>query len=252
MRYEIVKIPEMRQREAEAWLRFVAEAETERAFQARVFQTVFEYSDDDFERVVDAFDAAGGSAGFAFLGQDVHEHAAHIEYVDGQGQEVVAHGHRHGGFADVSYEVAHKELGRGLDAIEDATGISPNGASFPGIEASAGAAQAAADLGLEWIIGRTEAAPAGLDILPLENTRPFTATGLLEDGMTPTAAFDELREAIRPDRTFLFHPPHLAYYDAFEEFTSFLKTLGPVKPSEQATEGGNGVVLDCTRPLKLA
>jgi len=240
----------MRQREADAWLEFIADADTERALRARIFQTVFEYTLEDVREVCDLFSDADASAGFAFLGADVGDHADSISHVHDSEHEVVYHGHRHGRFGDLGFETAREEIGTGKDAIDDVTGDEGRGIYMPNLSASEGTLEAAADLGLDWLIGQTDSpAPDGLRILEL--TDPYTETGILEGGATPDETFERLRESAVPGKTYVFHPPHAEYYDAMGEFEAWVQDVQPVSPSQQVDDGGVGVVLDCTRPLKL-
>lgn len=243
-------IPSMRQREANAWLEFIADAETERALRARIFQTVFEYTLEDVTGVTELFSDAGASAGFAFLGADVGDHADSIAHVHDSEHEVVYHGHRHGRFGDLDYETAREEIAAGKEALDGVTGDEGRGIYIPNLSASAGTLEAAADLGLDWLVGTTEAdPPQGLTVLEL--TDPYTETGILEGGATPEETFRRLRESAEPGKTYVFHPPHDEYYDATDEFEAWVRDVQPVAPSEQVDDGGIGVVLDCTRPLKL-
>jgi hypothetical protein len=243
-------VPEMRQREANAWLEFIADAENERSLRARIFQTVFEYTLEDVRAVCDLFSDADATAGFAFLGADVADHEESIAHVAGSPHEVVYHGHRHGRFGELDYETAHEEIATGIDAIDGVTGEPGRGIYVPNLSASEGTLRAAADLGLDYLVGQpAAAAPEGLTVLEL--TDPYTATGTLEGGATPEETFEELRDSVADGKTYVFHPPHLENYDAMEEFEAFVRDVQPVSPAEQLDEGGVGVVLDCTRPLKL-
>jgi hypothetical protein len=244
-------VPETRKREADAWLEFIADADDERSLRARIFQTVFEYTLEDVTGVCDLFDDAGATAGFAFLGADVADHEETIRHVAGSTHEVVYHGQRHGRFGDgLDYETAHREIEAGKEALDGVTGEAGRGIYVPNLSASDGTLRAAADLGLEYLVGQPEAAPPeGLTVLEL--TDPYTATGTLEGGATPAETFEELRESVADGKTYVFHPPHLENYDAMDEFEAFVRDVQPVSPAEQLDDGGVGVVLDCTRPLKL-
>jgi len=243
-------IPSMREREAEAWLEFIADADDERSLRARIFQTVFEYTLADVEDVCDLFSDADATAGFAFLGADVADHRESIEHVAGSEHEVVYHGHRHGRFGAVDYDTAHEEIETGKMALDEVLDAPGRGIYVPNLSASQGTLDAAADLGMEYLVGTTEATPPeGLTVLHLRE--PYTATGILEGGATPEETFDRLRDSVEAGKSYVFHPPHLENYDAMEEFRAFVEDVQPVAPGTQIEEGGVGVVLDCTRPLKI-
>lgn len=243
-------VPKARQREADAWLEFIADADTEQGLRARIFQTVFEYTVEDLRSVCDLFTDAGATAGFAFLGHDVHDHRESIEHVGDSEHEIVYHGHRHGRFGDVDYDTAHSEIETGKQAIDEATGAEHRGIYVPNLSAGEETLQAAADLGLDYLVGTTASEPpAALTVSEL--TDPYTATGILEGGASPGGTFDELQDAVEEGKTYVFHPPHLENYGAMDEFEAFVRGVQPVSPATQLDEGGVGVVLDCTRPLKL-
>jgi hypothetical protein len=246
-----MQIPQMREREANAWLEFIADAETERELRARIFQTVFEYTVEDVTEVCELLADAGATAGFAFLGHDVNDHADSIERVHDSEHEVVYHGHRHGRFGDVDHDTAREELETGKQHLDRLTGSAGRGVYVPNLSASTGTLRAAADLDMDWLVGTTDATPPD-PLTVLELTGAYTATGILEGGASPAEAFEQLGAEASDGKTYVFHPPHLEYYDAMDEFEAFVADVEPVAPSRQVDRGGVGVVLDCTRPLKLA
>ena len=236
-------------REFETFLSFAAAADSEAALAVRAFHVLAEFRHADFMAVADGLDESGAAASFAFLGRDVERQAETIESVDRAGHEVVLHGHRHVGFASLSYETAMDDLSTGMAAIEDATGITPRGFFAPFRSVSDGTLEAAAELGLEWVLGIADGpVPAGVDLV--QSVYPHD-TRLLEAGDTPEEAFASLTEAAADDGVFLFHPNLLEYYDATAAFWDWVEAIGPVTVETHLADGGVGVVLDCLQPLRV-
>ncbi|MFB6129445.1 MAG: polysaccharide deacetylase family protein [Salinigranum sp.] len=244
-------IPDRLRREVEAYFSFVSNAETERAIQARAYHVIRTFDDDDFASVLDVFEAAGATASVDFLGRDAEEQGAIMAAVDERGHEVVCHGQRHTMFGDLTYEEAHDELSTALDAIEDASGVSPNGFSAPFKQTSEGTLRAAAELGFEWVHGSADDADVPTEIDLVDTVYPHD-TRMLEGGTPTEDAFDRLDEAAVDGATFLFHPNMLQYYGAMEAFEAWIEANDPVSIGEQTAAGeGVGVILDCIRPLRL-
>jgi peptidoglycan/xylan/chitin deacetylase (PgdA/CDA1 family) len=244
-------IPDIRKREVAAYFSFVSTAETQRAIDARTYHVLREYDDADFERVLDTFEAHDATASVAFLGRDAEERASIMAAVEDSGHEVVCHGHRHVKFGDLSYETAHDDLSAALDAIEDASGVTPTGFFAPFKETSAGTLEAAADLGFEWVLGAADEADVPADLDLVDSVYPHD-TRLLEGGTSPEATFDQLADAAESGATFLFHPNMLDYYEANAEFEAWIDSVGPTSIGEQQAENqGVGVVLDCLSPMRI-
>ncbi|WP_332900234.1 polysaccharide deacetylase family protein [Haladaptatus sp. CMSO5] len=244
-------ISDMKRREVEAFLSFVAGAETERAVKARSYHILATYEQEDFERVSDLFTDVGATAGFAFLGRDVDDQAPSIEMVADRGHEVVLHGHRHVKFGGLSYETAHDDLSQGMAAIEDAASVTPTGFFAPFKAVSEGTLKAAAELDLGWVLGKPdEGATVPAEVELIDSVYPHDSR-LLEGGTSPADTFEQLTDAAADGETFLFHPNLLDYYDANDEFAEWIEGVGPVSVGEQVEDGGVGVVLDCLRPLRI-
>lgn len=241
-------ITDVRMRELEAFLSFVATAESDRAIKARSFHALRLFSEDDFRRTASILREAEATAGFAFLGRDIEEHRTSLEYLHGEGHEIVLHGDRHVRFDSISQATAHQDLSRGINAIEDATGITPAGFFAPFSRVNEDTLQAVKELGLDWVMGRTDARiPAGVSLV--ESVYPHD-TRLLEGGMSPNNTFEELHQAAAPDRTFLFHPNMLEYYQAIDEFDDWVQEVTPVTIRDHLDGEGPGIVLDCLQPIK--
>jgi peptidoglycan/xylan/chitin deacetylase (PgdA/CDA1 family) len=240
-----------KRREVEAFLSFVAGAETERAIEARSYHILAEFEREDFERVSDRFTDRGSNASVAFLGRDVDSEAEIVRALADRGHEIVLHGHRHVKFGDLTYDTAHGDLSRGLSAIEDASGVTPTGFFAPFKAVSEGTLRAAGELGLDWVLGDpSDDATVPDEVTLVDSVYPHD-TRLLEGGTSPTETFDELAGKTENGATFLFHPNLVEYYDAAEEFDAWIEATDPVSVREQLADGGVGVVLDCLRPIKV-
>lgn len=247
----MVEISDIKRREVEAFLSFVAGAETERAVKARSYHILATFEQADFRQVSGLFTDADATASVAFLGRDVDDQAESIEMVHDHGHEVVLHGHRHVKFGGLSYETAHDDLSRGMSAIEDATTITPTGFFAPFKAVSEGTLDAASELGLEWVLGKPDDGASVPDDIELVDSVYPHDSRLLEGGESPQATFDTLEDAAAPGETFLFHPNLVEYYDAMDEFAAWIESVEPVSVTTQLSDGGTGVVLDCLRPLRI-
>ncbi|WP_416841276.1 polysaccharide deacetylase family protein [Haloferax sp. DFSO52] len=245
------EISDMKRREVEAFLSFVAGAETDRAVKARSYHILATYDESDFGRVSDLFTDVGATASIAFLGRDVDDQGAYIEMVHDAGHEVTLHGHRHVKFGGLSYDTAYDDLSNGMAAIEDATSITPTGFFAPFKAVSEGTLEAASELGLGWVLGKPdEGASVPDDIELVDSVYPHDSR-LLEGGTPADETFDQLEAAVGDGETFLFHPNLLDYYDAMDEFGDWIEAANPSSVRTQLDEGGVGVVLDCLRPLRI-
>ena len=242
-------VSELRLREVRTYFDVVARGGSERRLRARSFHNLGEWEREDYERLSDALLEAGAAGSFAFLGRDAERYAGTIESLDGAGHEIVLHGYRHVACADVDYDLAHENLSRGLDAIEDATGVTPRGFVSPGQEVNAATLRAVEELGVEWVLGRTDAAiPPGLDFR--EPAHPYDLI-VLNQGADPSEAFERVREQTEPGAALLFHPNMLEYYDALGEFETWIAEATPVPIGDLFEAGGVGLLNDAMRPLRI-
>jgi peptidoglycan/xylan/chitin deacetylase (PgdA/CDA1 family) len=242
-------VPALRRREVETYYGVIARGGSDRRLRARSFHCLGEFDDDDYERLSTALLDAGATSSFSFLGRDAERYAATIESLDAAGHEVVLHGHRHVACADLDYDLAYENLSRGLDAIEDAAGVTPRGFISPGQAVNAATLRAVEELGVEWVLGRTDATvPAGVEFH--EPAHPYDLI-LLNEGADPAETFDRLREQTAPGVAHLVHPNMLAYYDARDEFESWLAETSPVPVGTMIAEGGVGLINDAMRPLRI-
>jgi peptidoglycan/xylan/chitin deacetylase (PgdA/CDA1 family) len=205
----------------------------------------------DFIGALEVFEAAGATASVAFLGRDADRQAETLTAVGERGHEVVCHGHRHVKFGDLSYETAHDDLSRALDAFEAAADVTPSGFFAPFKATSVATLEAAADLGFDWVLGVAAESDVPDGIRLVDSVYPHD-TRLLEGGTPPEETFEQLADEAVDGSTFLFHPNMLEYYDAEAEFAAFVEAVGPTAVGEQVAAGeGVGVVLDCLRPLRI-
>lgn len=241
-------VSELRRRETRAFFEFVSEhVTTDDELDTRTFHTLARYTEGDFRDLSRTFLDAGARASVAVLGRDADERADVIEQLHDDGHEITLHGYRHVRCGDLPYDLAHENLSRGLDAVEDATGIRPVGFFAPFKDVSEGTLRAAADLGFEWILGRSEAAvPEGIDLF--DSVFPHD-TRLLGD-RTSESAFAELADRAAPGETFLFHPNLIEYHGAMEVFASWTAEVQPTAVG-RVDPDDVGVVLDCLRPLAV-
>jgi len=250
-------IDELKLREVKLWLEFVSRGveaagdpkEAAHVIRKRGWFCVAEFEAEDYLRVSDILLEEDANAGFAFLGRDADEHADTIAKLHSRGHEIVFHGHRHHSFADLSYDRAHEYLSTGLDRIEDATGVTPRGLFTPMSETSDGTLRALSELGLEWVLGTTDADVPPDDIALISPETPYD-DHFFEAGDSPREVFDRFRQRATDMRTFVFHPPYHRHYDAADAFERWIADVVPVSVSEQLDYGGVGLVLDCARPIK--
>jgi peptidoglycan/xylan/chitin deacetylase (PgdA/CDA1 family) len=242
-------VSELRQREVETYFNVIARGGSERLIRARSFHNLGEYAAADFDRVAALLSDAGGSGSFAFLGRDASRYADTIGRLADEGHEITLHGHRHVACGDLSYETAHENLSAGIEAIEDAAGVTPGGFFPPLQELSQGTLDAADDLGLEWLLGTTSGTVPG-DITLVEPHNPYDLM-LLNDGKSPSETFERLHEEADPGAAFLFHPNMLEHYDAFDEFETWVGETAPVSMASFTDDGGVGIVVDAMRPLRI-
>ncbi|MDR9429927.1 MAG: polysaccharide deacetylase family protein [Natronomonas sp.] len=235
-------------REFETWLSLFSDGPIPEEHRWRAWFCVAEYELDDFEALSETLTNNDASGSFAFLGRDADEQAAIIETLDADSHEIAFHSHRHHTYADLSYDDAHDAIATGMTAIENATGITPDGFFVPFLTVSEGAVTAIEEIGFEWMLGRPERDPAGVEVL--DPVTPFDTRRL--ERHDPEEALTQLQaEAEAGDAPFLFHPPVVEYHDGLEAFEEWIETVRPVTVAGQLASGGTGVVLDCVRPVRI-
>jgi len=242
-------VSELRRREVKTYFDVIGRGGSERLLRARSFHNLGEWERADYERLSGTLLEAGATSSFSFLGRDAERYAGTVEALVDDGHGIVLHGHRHVACADVGYDLAHENLSRGLDAIEDAAGVTPRGFIAPRQEVNAATLRVVEELGMEWVLGRTDAEiPPGIDFR--EPVHPYDLI-LLNEGADPSAAFDRIRDQTEPGAALLFHPNMLEYYDALGEFEAWIAETSPVSVGTLFEEGGVGVINDAMRPLRI-
>ena len=242
-------ISELRRREVETYFDVIARGGSRRLLRARSFHNLGEWEHGDYLRLSDELLDTGATSSFSFLGRDARRYAETIEVLDDAGHEVVLHGYRHVACADIEYDLAHENLSRGLNAIEEAAGVTPRGFIAPRQDVNAATLDAVEELGIEWVLGRTDAeVPSGIDFL--EPAHPYDLI-MLNEGDDPPEAFDRISEQTRPGAAVLFHPNMLEYYDALGEFGEWIADTTPVSIGTLFEEGGVGLINDAMRPLRI-
>jgi ketosteroid isomerase-like protein len=243
------EVSELRRREVKTYFDVIARGGSERLLRARSFHNLGEWEHEDYRWLSETLREAGATASFSLLGRDAERYAETVECLDDDDHEVVLHGYRHVACADIGYDLAHENLARGLDAIEDATGVTPGGFIAPRQEVNGATLRVADELDLGWVLGRTDAAvPDGLDFR--EPAHPYDLI-LLNEGADPPEAFERIRGQSEPGAALLFHPNMLEYYDALGEFEEWIAETAPVSVGTLFEEGGVGLLNDAMRPLRI-
>lgn len=242
-------VSELRRREVKTYFDVIARGGSERLLQARSFHNLGEWDHGDYEWLSGTLLDANATSSFSFLGRDAERFGGTIESLDDAGHEIVLHGHRHVACADVDYDLAYENLSRGLDAIEDASGVTPRGFIAPRQEVNAATLRVVEELDMDWVLGRTDAEiPGGIDFL--EPAHPYDLI-VLNEGADPPEAFGRIRDQSRPGAALLFHPNMLEYYDALDEFETWIAETAPVSVGTLFEDGGVGLINDAMRPLRI-
>ncbi|MFB6309611.1 MAG: polysaccharide deacetylase family protein [Salinirussus sp.] len=241
--------PEPLRREVSTYLSWAADAEGERAIAARTFHLTAAYEPADFAALSDRLSAADATGSFSILARDLDEQAEAVADLAADGHEIALHGLRHATYSGVDYDDAHDELSTAMDAIEDATGIQPEGFHVPFMGASAGTVRAADELGIEWLLGRPDGGTSH-DLTVLDPVAPWD-TRLLEDGQEPAAAFERLNRPPGTDEAFLMHPNVQEFYDGSAAFDDWLASRSPGAVIDALSGTDEPLVLDCVRPLRV-
>jgi peptidoglycan/xylan/chitin deacetylase (PgdA/CDA1 family) len=236
-------------REVKTFLSFVAGADSERALDARTFHVTATYDERDFAALSERLADAGATGSFSMLARDLDVQAEAVAALADDGHEIALHGLRHTTFGGVDYDAAHDELATALSRFEDAAGVRPSGFHVPFMETSEGTVRAAADLGIEWLLGRPETTSGDLTVV--EPVAPWD-TRLLEGGDALADAFETLDVSPADDEVFLMHPNLQAHYGATDAFVAWLDSRSPVSVAEALDTGGEGVVFDCVKPIRVA
>lgn len=242
-------VASLRQLEAEYYFDVIAQDGDDRRLSARAYHNLAEMAHGDYERLAIDLSEADATASVLFLGRDADRYGETMAMLDDAGHEVVLHGHRHVAPAGVDRELVFENLSRGLAAIEDAAGVTPRGFVPPGQDLDGAVLSVCADLGLEWVLGRTDASvPPGLTFH--EAVDPYDMI-MLNEGLTPTETLDRLREGAEPGRAQFLHPNMFEYYGGRDRLSTWFDDVSPVAVERMDVTGAPGLVVDAARPLRI-
>lgn len=255
-------VPDDKRRSVEPYLKFLRRLDEDVPLDTRVFHILYEFTAEDFERLRSTLGDVDG-VGFSVPAIDLESRegvARSLSRLVADGHELVLHGYRHTSFMDTQYDIAHGELSRAFDIVESTTGESPSGLHVPFMAASEGTLRAAADLGIEWVVGRrrsggctaTNATPE-TDLHLMQPVRPYDLQ-LLERGLSPTATFERLDEQTDESSLMLCHPNIHLHHDATDAFAHVLHTRSYRSPGDLAGRRGDGpaLLLDCFPPFRVS
>lgn len=243
------RVSELRQQEVETYFNVIAKGGSDRRIRGRSFHNLGELDAADYGRISDELLAVDATSSFSFLGRDAEQYANVIESLDADGHEIVLHGYRHLACADISYDLAHENLTRGMRAIEEASGVTPRGFIAPGQTVNAATLKVVAEIDLDWVVGSTEATvPPGLAFH--EVTYPYDLI-ILNQGASPAEAFEQISHLTESGSIHLLHPNMLEYYNALTPYYDWIRDTSPVSVGTFFKEGGIGLINDAMRPLRI-
>jgi len=241
-------VEEDKLKEFETWLSLLTDRTHPERHEWKAWFCVAEYEKSDFKTMSSILREHNSSSNFAFLGRDATEHADIIKTLADNDHEIAFHSHRHHTYGDLSYEQAHDAISTGMSAIEEKTGITPNGFFVPFFELSEGSVEAIEDFGFDWILGSPNEPLNGVENLkpawPLDTKR-------FEEDTAPDVMNQFEEEAKAENGPFLFHPPVIEYRNGMEEFVEWIQSVQPVSIAEKLQSGGTGMILDCVRPVSI-
>jgi len=249
---------EQKRRAVEPYLKFLRRLDDDVDLDTRVGHVLDEYSGDDVAGLAATLEDVGVTAGFSVPAVHLEERddiRAAVGDLAEAGHEVLLHGYRHTSYLDVPYETALEELSRASEILTAVTGREPTGFHVPYGAASEGTLEAASELGVEWIVGSGPDTVDGAasELTQLQPSRPYDLQ-LLERGVDPVAAFEQLSENAEADSVFLCHPNVHFRPGASEAFVDWLAEERPASPAAVAAnpETGPGLLLDCFPPFRVA
>ena len=248
------RIPTAKRREVAPYLTFLRLLDEDVPLDTRLFHVLYEFDRDDFDRIAEILETSGLTAGFSVPARRLRDRDAVADAIAAMhdaGHEILVHGDRHASFRDASYDVAHDELSRALDTIEAAIGVAPEGFHIPFMQASDGTVRAAADLGVEWLVGVTTGDDAAA--LPTVTPEHPYDLQLLERGHSPDDAVARVDEMVDDSSLLLCHPNVHLYHEATAAFAEYLHDHDFVPPGELVCRGGDtpGLLLDCFAPFSV-
>lgn len=251
-------IPGEKRRAVEPYLKFIRLIDDDVPLDTRVAHILDEFTEAEFDRLAEDLAAADVRAGFSiptihlrseWLRTTIHDLAT-------DGHSIVLHGQRHTSYMETSYETAIEELRAASETIQAVTGEEPVGFHVPYSRVSPETVRAAADLGVEWIVG--ELADEETD---LPRSSPAILTPLrpydlhrLERGSDPEIVFESIAKEASDASLLLFHPNVLASYDSLSAFGSWIADRDLRSPDDLVAGrgAGPGLLLDVFPPFTVA
>ena len=242
-------VSELRRREVETYFEVIARGGTDRLLQARSFHNLGEWTHQDYEWLCAVLSEANATSSFSFLGRDAERYAQTIAMLADAGHEIVLHGHRHVECETISYDLAHENVSRGLDAIDDAAGIVPEGFIAPRQAINGATLRVLDEFDFRWVLGRTDA-EVSPSIKFAEPAHPYDLI-ILNEGANPTETFAQLRTQSVTSQPLLFHPNMLEYYDALDDYRDWIHDVQPVAITDYFDSDRTGLINDAMRPLRI-
>lgn len=251
----MTRVPDDKRRAVEPYLKFLRLLDDGVELDTRVAHVLDEFTAEDFESLSATLRDAGVRAGFSVpaIHPDTRESLSPVvSALAEDGHEILLHGYRHTSFMDVSYETAHEELSRASSTLDSVTGSTPTGFHVPYSRASEGTLRAAADLGVEWIVGSRADDGADDDLTVTQPIRPYDIQ-LLESDPEPAAAFERLSENADESSLLLCHPNVHLHHDGADAFADWLDARSFATPGDLACDrdDGPGLLLDCFPPFQV-
>jgi len=241
-------VNENKLKEFETWLSLLTNRTLPKRHKWKAWFCVAEYEQSDFQNISSILQQYDSTASFAFLGRDAEEHSDIMQMLLDDGHEIAFHSHRHHTYADLSYETAHDAITKGVSAIENETGITPQGFFVPFFELSDGSIQAIEDFGFDWLLASTDQELSNVETR--EPAWPLDTKRFEEDSVSEVMK-QFTREARSGEGPFLFHPPVIEYRNGIANLERWIDSIQPVSMAEQLQSGGTGIVLDCIQPVRI-
>lgn len=252
----MAEIPGDKRRAVEPYLKFIRRLDADVDLDTRVAHVLTEFGAADFETLAETLRELDVRAGFPVPAVHLDTRPSLQSVISGledDGHDILLHGYRHTSFMDASYETATEELARALDVLESTAGVSPTGFHVPYGRASPGTLAAAADLGVEWVVGaRTDPDVTDDGLTVVRPIHPYDIQ-LLESDLDPATAFERLGEHADGSAPFLCHPNVHLHHDAADAFAAWLDTRSVTAPAESIARGASepGLLLDCFPPFQV-
>lgn len=245
---------DQKRRAVAPYLKFVRSLDADVDLETRISHIVYDLFEDGVDWLVDALEEGGVTAGFSVPAIHLEREARvrnEVHRFVNAGHEVVVHGYRHTSYMETPYETADEELTDVLSVFEGKLDVRPTGFHVPFMRCSEETATAAAEHGIEWIVG----APHSEMDLGLAFLRPESPYDLqlYERGYSPAEVVERLDAAPEAGSLLLCHPNIHAIQGGTDEFAEWLVGGSFARPSAVAGGEGNrpGLLLDCFPPFEV-